>query len=186
MNAVCGHWEKGPGKAFFDAVKSALPNLNLIAEDLGFLTDEVFRLRDECELPGMRVLQFAFDSDENNLYLPHRYVENCVVYTGTHDNDTLRGFIESAPLYRLDFARRYLSPSQDETLSDAFLRSAWSSSANLAIAPMQDFLDLPTSARMNTPSTVNDRNWRWRMGDDRLTKELSEKLMSLNKKYSRI
>lgn len=186
MNAVCGHWEKGPGKPFFDAVKSALPNLNLIAEDLGFLTDEVFRLRDECELPGMRVLQFAFDSDENNLYLPHRYVENCVVYTGTHDNDTLRGFIESAPLYRLDFARRYLSPSQDETLSDAFLRSAWSSSANLAIAPMQDFLDLPTSARMNTPSTVNDRNWRWRMGDDRLTKELSEKLMSLNKKYSRI
>ncbi len=185
QTAVCGHWEKGPGKDFFDAVSSALPELNMIAEDLGFLTDEVFRLRDECELPGMRVLQFAFDSDENNLYLPHNYVENCVVYTGTHDNDTLRGFIESAPVYRLDFARRYLAPQDEETLFDAFLRAAWSSVARLAIIPMQDVLNLPTSARMNTPSTVNDRNWRWRMPEGVITQELSDKLLTLNKAHSR-
>ncbi|MBE6912984.1 MAG: 4-alpha-glucanotransferase [Ruminococcaceae bacterium] len=186
MNAVCGHWEKGPSKPFFDAIMSALPNLNLIAEDLGFLTDEVFRLRDECNLPGMRVLQFAFDSDENNLYLPHNYIENCVAYTGTHDNDTLCGFVDSSPVYRLDFARRYLSPDSGETLSDAFLRAAWSSVAKLAIAPMQDFLNLPSSARMNTPSTVNDRNWRWRMKDGAITSELSEKLLSFNHEFSRI
>lgn len=186
MNAVCGHWEQGPGKAFFDAVRASLPKLDLIAEDLGFLTEEVFRLRDGCELPGMKVLQFAFDSDENNLYLPHNHTENSVVYTGTHDNDTLRGFIESAPGYRLDFARRYLSPCDGETLFDAILRAAWSSVSFLAIAPMQDFLCLPTSARMNTPSTVSEKNWRWRMGEGNLTKELSEKLLSFNKKYSRI
>ena len=186
MNAICGHWEKGPGKPFFDAVRSALPKLDMIAEDLGFLTEEVFRLRDECNLPGMKVLQFAFDSDENNLYLPHNHSENSVVYTGTHDNDTLRGFIESAPGYRLDFARRYLSPGDGETLFDAMLRAAWSSVSFLAIAPMQDFLCLPTDARMNTPSTVSEKNWRWRMGEGKLTTELSEKLLSFNKKYSRI
>lgn len=186
VNAVCGHWEKGPGKAFFDTVKAALPNLSLIAEDLGFLTDEVFALRDGCNLPGMKVLQFAFDSDEHNIYLPHKYPENCVVYTGTHDNDTLRGFLESAPMHLLDFARRYLSPADGETLFDAFLRAAWSSRADLAIAPMQDFLNLPATARMNTPSTVNDRNWRWRMQEGVLSKSLSEKLYALNEKYARI
>ena len=186
QNAVCGHWEKGPGRPFFDTVKAALPNLSLIAEDLGFLTEEVFALRDGCALPGMKVLQFAFDSDDNNIYLPHKYPENCVVYTGTHDNDTLRGFLESAPLHLLDFARRYLSPADGETLFDAFLRAAWSSRADLAIAPMQDFLNLPSSARMNTPSTVNDRNWRWRMQEGILSDELSEKLYTFNKKYTRI
>ncbi len=186
MNAVCGHWEQGPGKAFFDAVRTALPNLDLIAEDLGFLTEEVFRLRDGCNLPGMKVLQFAFDSDEHNLYLPHNHTENSVVYTGTHDNDTLRGFIEFAPGYRLDFARRYLAPQDGETLFDALLRAAWSSVSFLAIAPMQDFLFLPTSARMNTPSTVSEKNWRWRMGENLLGGELSEKLLAFNKKYSRI
>ncbi|MBQ2841381.1 MAG: 4-alpha-glucanotransferase [Oscillospiraceae bacterium] len=186
QTAVCGHWEKGPGKPFFDTVKKALPDLSMIAEDLGFLTDEVFRLRDDCGLPGMRVLQFAFDSDENNLYLPHKYTENSVVYTGTHDNDTLRGFIESAPVYRLDFARRYLNPSDGELMSDAFLRAAWSSCANLAIAPMQDLLGLPTSARMNTPSTVNDKNWRWRMREDAIKPDISEKFMQLNRTHFRI
>ncbi|MBQ8003569.1 MAG: 4-alpha-glucanotransferase [Oscillospiraceae bacterium] len=186
QNAVCGHWEKGPGKPFFDAVSSALPSLSLIAEDLGFLTDEVFALRDGCGIPGMRVLQFAFDSDDNNIYLPHKYPENCVVYTGTHDNDTLRGFLDSAPMHLLDFARRYLSPVDGETLFDAFLRAAWSSCARLSIAPMQDFLGLPASARMNTPSTVNDRNWRWRMCENALSEELSAKLFDMNKTYSRI
>lgn len=184
--ASTGHWEKGPGKPFFDAVFRALPNLSLIAEDLGFLTPEVFRLRDECNIPGMRVLQFAFDSDENNVYLPDKYIENCVVYTGTHDNDTLRGFIETAPAYKLDFARRYLSPGGAETLFDAFIRAAWSSCADLAIIPMQDVLNLPSSARMNIPSTVNDRNWRWRMEDGALNSETAEKFYALNLKYNRI
>jgi len=186
QTAVCGHWEKGPGKPFFDAVREALPNLDLIAEDLGFLTDEVFRLRDDCGLPGMKVMQFAFDSDENNLYLPHKYSENSVVYTGTHDNDTLCGFLDSAPMHRLDFARRYLAPQDSETLFDAFLRAAWNSVARLAIVPMQDILKLPASARMNTPSTVNDKNWRWRMPENALDKSLSKHLMSFNKKHSRI
>lgn len=186
QTAVCGHWEKGPGKPFFDAVRRNLPNLSLIAEDLGFLTQEVFDLRDGCGLPGMRVLQFAFDSDENNIYLPHKYVENCVVYTGTHDNDTLRGYIESAPVWQLDFARRYLNPAEGEPLRDAFLRAAWGSCADLAIAPMQDFLNLPTAARMNTPSTVNDKNWRWRMAEDAIGEDLSAELLEFNKKHSRI
>ena len=167
-------------------MRTALPTLSMIAEDLGVLTDEVFRLRDECGIPGMRVLQFAFDSDENNLYLPHKYVENCIVYTGTHDNDTLRGFIDSAPSYRLDFARRYLAPTDGETLSDAFIRAAWSSCANVAIAPMQDFLNLSASARMNTPSTVSDKNWRWRMAENAIGSELSKKLLQLNRIHSRI
>lgn len=186
QTAVCGHWEKGPGKPFFDAVKKSLPNLNMIAEDLGFLTDEVFALRDSCQIPGMKVMQFAFDGDENNLYLPDKYTENCIAYTGTHDNDTLRGFIESAPVYKLDFARRYLAPQDGESLGDAFLRAVWASRADVAIAPMQDLLNLPTTARMNTPSTVNDKNWRWRMADDSITPELSERLLKLNKNHLRI
>lgn len=185
-NAIVGEWKKGPGKAFFDTVKKTLPDLNMIAEDLGFLTEDVFRLRDESKIPGMRVLQFAFDSDENNIYLPHNYIENCVVYTGTHDNDTLRGFIESAPVYVLDFARRYLSPSDGESLSDAFLKAAWASRAYLAIAPIQDFLNLPSVARMNTPSTVNDRNWRFRIYDGALNTELSKKLLAFNRAHNRI
>lgn len=186
QTAVCGHWEKGPGKPFFDAVKRSLPNLNMIAEDLGFLTDEVFALRDGCQIPGMKVMQFAFDGDESNLYLPDKYTENCIAYTGTHDNDTLRGFIESAPVYKLDFARRYLAPQDGESLGDAFLRAVWASRADVAIAPMQDLLNLPTTARMNTPSTVNDKNWRWRMADDSITPELSERLLKLNKNHLRI
>jgi len=185
-NAVNGVWKQGPGMPFFETVRRVLPQLDMIAEDLGFLTDAVFRLRDEAALPGMKVLQFAFDSDENNLYLPDKYVENCVVYTGTHDNDTLRGFIESAPVWKLDFARRYLSPEGDETLSDAFLRAAFSSRARKAIAPIQDFLNLPASARMNAPSTVNDKNWRFRIPEGSLTGELSSKLLAFNTLHNRI
>ncbi len=185
-NAIHGEWKKGPGKPFFDTARRQLPQLDMIAEDLGFLTEDVFRLRDEAALPGMRVLQFAFDSDENNLYLPDKYVENCVVYTGTHDNDTLRGFIESAPVWKLDFARRYLNPEGDETLADAFLRVAFASRADKAIAPIQDFLGLPSSARMNTPSTVNDKNWRFRIPEGALTSELSKKLFDFNRTHNRI
>ncbi len=185
--ARTGEWKKGPDKPFFDAVKEALPSLDIIAEDLGFLTEEVFRLRDGCGFPGMRVLQFAFDSDDSNIYLPDKYIENCVVYTGTHDNDTLRGFIESAPEYKLSFASGYLSPKEDESLADAFLNAAWSSKANIAIAPMQDLLNLPASARMNIPSTVNDKNWRWRILDDFAADgKVSEKLLKLNQTGMRI
>lgn len=181
-----GEWKKGPGKAFFDTVKEKLPNLNMIAEDLGFLTEEVFRLRDETGIPGMRVLQFAFDGGEDNLYLPHMYPENSIVYTGTHDNETLRGFIEASPAHRIDFMGRYLAPRDGETLNDAFLRAAWCSVSNVAIAPIQDFLGLGNEARMNTPSTVNDRNWRFRIKNGVLTPDLSEKLLSLNRENNRI
>ena len=181
-----GSWRPGPGLKFFEAVKRELGEKDIIAEDLGFLTQGVYDLLAATGYPGMKVLEFAFDDiGGNNGYLPHNYPKNCVVYTGTHDNDTLRGFIESAPVYRLDFARRYLAPQDGETLFDAFLRAAWSSVARLAIIPMQDVLNLPTAARMNTPSTVNDRNWRWRMPEDVITQELSDKLLTLNKAHSR-
>ncbi len=185
-SAACGVWKKGPGKQFFDAVKERLPELDMIAEDLGFLTDEVFKLRDECNLPGMRVLQFAFDGDSENLYLPHKHPENCVVYTATHDNDTLSGFIEAASENTIAFASRYLGVSDKASLPDAIINAAMASRARLAIFPIQDFLNLPTSARMNTPSTLSDKNWRFRIPENSLTDELSDKLFNLNLTHNRI
>ncbi len=185
-SAAEGRWKEGPGKAFFDAVKKAFPSLFLIAEDLGFLTDSVFRLRDEFKIPGMRVLQFAFDGSRDNIYLPDNYIENCVAYTGTHDNDTTRGWAESSSPETLALARDFLGISHAEKMSDAFVRSIWRSRAFLAIAPMQDFLDLPSSARMNTPSTVSDKNWSFRIRRDSLSEDFAKKLLALNSEYGRI
>ncbi len=184
--AAEGCWKKGPGSAFFEAVKKTLPDLSLIAEDLGFLTDDVFRLRDEFGIPGMRVLQFAFDGSDDNMYLPDKYPQNCVAYTGTHDNDTVRGWAETASPQALSLARRILGISRNEKFSAAFIRSIWRSRAFLAIAPMQDFLDLPSSARMNTPSTVSLKNWSFRIENSALSERLSENLLALNSEHGRI
>ncbi len=183
--AATGEWVKGPGKEFFDIILKDIP-VNIIAEDLGSLTEEVFILRDACGFPGMKVLQFAFDSGEENLYLPDKYPENCVAYTGTHDNNTTLGWQDDVPQYKIDFAVWYLKPREGETLTHAFLRGTWASRAKLAIAPIQDFLELPASARMNTPGLVTERNWRFRLSPDALCDELAEELFRLNSDNNRI
>ncbi len=162
-----GRWCKGPGIALFQAVEAALGKQDIIAEDLGFLTEGVYEMLHQSGFPGMRVLQFGFDSrDDNgqsdNIYLPHSYPKHCVAYVGTHDNDTFRGWLQSAPAADVAAARRYLrlSPSEGEVVGA--MRSLWASSADLTILQMQDLLDLGNAARMNTPSTLGG-NWQWRM-----------------------
>lgn len=170
--ATEGAWEKGPGMKFFRALRKHFPHLPIIAEDLGLLTDEVWQLRADTKFPGMRILQFAFGNDTNNLYLPHCYEPNTVAYTGTHDNDTTRGWYAGADERERDHYRRYTNAS-GETPAWDLIRLAMASSANTVILPLQDFLDLDTTYRMNTPGTTQG-NWtfsfQWDMwGDDRTT-----------------
>ncbi len=184
-NARDGHWVKGPGIDFFTCVKNRLSGLSIIAEDLGYLTEEVHRLRDQTGYPGMKVLQFAFDSGSGNAYLPHRYGRNCVVYTGTHDNDTIAGWFKGAPKHETQFAQKYGALTGEEGLHWGMIRLAFSSVADLAVVPMQDFLGLPSSARMNTPSTLG-KNWTWRMGPDYAADGLAQKIRELADRYGRI
>lgn len=157
-----GHWNEGPGMELFHALRQALPEMNVIAEDLGFLDEPVHRLLSETGFPGMKVLQFAFDSREQSNYLPHYYTSNCVVYTGTHDNDTVAGWYDTGKPEDVAAAGDYFGVSKKEEYPWAFIRGAWASVADLAIAPMQDFLGLDSVARMNTPATLGG-NWAWRM-----------------------
>jgi 4-alpha-glucanotransferase len=156
--------------------------LPIIAEDLGLITPDVVSLRDEFNLPGMRILQFGFDTAKNP-FLPHNYVPNCVAYTGTHDNDTTLGWYESAPQNELDFARRYLRVDGNDFAWD-LIRSIWSSVAIYAVAPMQDALSLGGEARMNFPSKLGG-NWEWRMMDEDMSNELAGRLKELNELYLR-
>ncbi len=158
-----GRWYKGPGNALFDALKQDLgEELPIIAEDLGIITKEVHDLRECVGLPGMKVLQFAFDGSYDSDYLPHKHEKNCVVYTGTHDNDTVIGWTKSAPQNEVAFARRYLHVDEAEGFNWAMIRAALMSVADTAIIPMADFMGLDSSARINTPSTVGG-NWCWRI-----------------------
>jgi 4-alpha-glucanotransferase len=177
--AASGQWRDGPGRPFFERLRTALGDLPIIAEDLGDLSDAVHDLRNGLGLPGMKVLQFAFATDEDDDFLPHNYPENCVVYTGTHDNNTIRGWWdeESTPAERR-FVRRYFGVSGRDIVAD-FLRGAWQSVARIAVAPMQDLLELPASSRMNVPS-VPAGNWQWRMPADSLSPELAQRLADLN------
>lgn len=179
-----GKWVKGPGKDFFKAIQKDLgvKELPFIAEDLGVITPDVIELLEAFNLPGMKVLQFAF-SDPQNPFLPHHYVPNCVAYTGTHDNDTARGWYESATEAERDFARRYLRVDGSDFAWD-LIRGVWASVAALAVAPMQDVLNLGGEARMNYPSRLGG-NWEWRMKADSLTEELAGRLRELNWMYSR-
>ncbi|MBO5149709.1 MAG: 4-alpha-glucanotransferase, partial [Anaerotignum sp.] len=153
-----GKWVKAPGEKFFTKLKEVLgEDLPLIAEDLGIITDEVAALREFAGLPGMRILQFAFGEDKNNAYLPHSYDRNTVVYTGTHDNDTTKGWYEAAPEVEKDHYRRYLNVDGSNVAWD-FIRLALSSSADMAIIPLQDVLALGTEHRMNIPGTTKG-NW---------------------------
>lgn len=180
-----GRWCKGPGFAIFDALQKRLGDKKVIAEDLGFLTESVMELVRKTGYPGMKVLQFAFDSREESDYLPHNYPRNCVVYTGTHDNDTTLGWYSALPSGDRNFADRYLHIREDETEVEwEFIRAAISSVADTAIIPLQDYLGLDETARINIPSTLGI-NWKWRMKKDACTKELAERIRLLCKLYGR-
>ena len=184
--AIKGRWVKGPGKAFFDAVSDDIGELPIIAEDLGVITPEVEALRVELGFPGMKVLQFAFDSDAANLYLPHNYQDtNCVVYTGTHDNDTSLGWYFDPEVSEdaKKRVRRYVNSNGDAIHWD-FLRLAFGSVARTAIIPMQDVLGFGTDCRMNTPGTC-DGNWRWRCAEKFMTDYLAARLRAETKFYGR-
>jgi 4-alpha-glucanotransferase len=185
-DASGGEWVKGPGLAFIEAVNRALPDANIIAEDLGYLTPEVKALLKASGYPGMKILQFAFDSREASDYMPHSYDRNCVVYTGTHDNDTTCGWFRSARQEDVALAREYLGLENDKNGAWAFIRAALSSVANLAVIPMQDYLGLGSEARMNAPSTLGGINWQWRMSGGMMTSALAERIRALTKITGRV
>lgn len=180
-----GRWRTGPGMNFFRAVEKRVGKQPIIAEDLGFLTDGVRELLRDSGFPGMKVLEFAFDSRENSDYLPHNYDKHCVVYTGTHDNDTVMGWMASAGREDVEFAKDYLRLTPEEGYHWGMMRGAWSSVANLAVVQMQDVLGLGSEGRVNTPSTVG-RNWRWRMQKGAATRELAQKLRRQMEIYRRL
>ncbi len=183
--AEFGHWEKGPGYDLFKVMKEKLGKKAVIAEDLGFLTPSVLKLVKKTGYPGMKVLQFAFDSREENDYLPHNYQNNSVVYTGTHDNDTTLGWLDTLNRKDKAFAKRYLDIKTSKEIEWKFIRAALSSVADTAIIPMQDYLGLGGEARINMPSTLG-YNWKWRMLDGQATEELAEKIYNTCKLYGRI
>ena len=176
-----GKWIKGPGMDLFDKIKKEC-NIDIIAEDLGHLTEGVYELLDSCGFPGMKVMQFGFDPFNDNPYLLHHHPVNSVVYTGTHDNDTCRGWFESE--YNKEFIKDYLNIKSDDDVPEAMVRAALSSPSKLAVIPIQDFLDIP--GRMNTPSTLGPDNWSFRITKDVLTKENAEKIRHLTGIYKRI
>ncbi len=178
-----GRWIKGPGRSFFIALQENLGSIALIAEDLGDITPDVIALRDEFNLPGMKVLQFAFDGVPENAFLPHNYPVNCVAYTGTHDNDTSRGWYEHASEQERDFCRRYFARNGEDIAWD-MLRAVWASSARMCLAPMQDLLDLSSEARMNYPSKSSG-NWQWRMPVDSFNSVVLSRLKDMNQLYGR-
>ena len=188
--AETGRWVPGPGEEFLLTIKAALEDgssgsergLPIIAEDLGEITPDVIELRDQFSLPGMKILQFAF-SGPDNVFLPHNYPTHCVTYTGTHDNDTARGWYESAPEHERDYARRYLD-TDGNNFPWELMRAGWASVAVYAIAPMQDLLGLGTKARMNFPSTLGG-NWSWRLLPNELNQDLQKRLRELNYLYRR-
>ena len=184
--AVNGHWEKGPGMDLFDAVKEKLGELDIIAEDLGFLTESVFQLLKDSGYPGMKVLQFAFDPSEDSDYLTYKYQRNCVVYTGTHDNDTTAGWFEKLSDGDREVALRYMNsfytPKEEQHWD--LIALAMRSTADTCIIPVQDFLGLGSEARINMPSTLGD-NWKWRMTKGAFSEELKEKIRRMTKLYGR-
>ena len=183
--AIHGKWVDGPGKGFFDAISQHLGELSLIAEDLGMITPDVIELRDSCHLPGMKVLQFAFHQTKANDYIPHRIPKNSVIYTGTHDTSTTRGWYSEISDEARCYLNRYLWRDLNESnIAHVLWREALASSAFMAIAPMQDWLNLGNEAKMNTPGTT-DGNWTWRMSQDAMSGDLSHWLAGLSHLYER-
>ena len=183
--ARIGQWIKGPGIAFMNTIKQRLPKLDLIAEDLGFLTQDVLDLRDESGFPGMKVLGFAFDSREPSEYLPHTYPTNSVCYTGTHDNLTTRQWFDTAEAEAVAYAKEYMTLSDQEGYVWGMIRTAFSSVSDLCVIPLQDYLDIGAEGRMNFPGTMTDANWTWRTKPGTYTAELAEKIKKLTVLYGR-
>ena len=189
-SAVTGHWEKGPGIELFHCVEQNLGWHEVIAEDLGYVTDSVRQLVRDSGFSGMKVLEFAFDSRDSgsaNDYLPHNYIENAVVYTGTHDNETLIGWLDTINTTDRALARNYLCDyyTPEEELHLSFISLAMSSVAKTCIVPLQDYLGLDNSCRMNKPSTVGT-NWRWRVTQAQLNEELKREVLRQTRRYGRM
>ena len=187
LTAEKGDWMPGPGYALFVAMKGKLGEKEVIAEDLGFLTPTVVELVKKSGYPGMKVLQFAFDSREESDYLPHNYEHNCVVYTGTHDNDTVLGWYKELEKTDKAFCDRYLNlvERSEKEIRWEFIRAALASVADLAVIPMQDYLGLGSEARINIPSTLGG-NWQWRMRKESFTKELAKRMKDMTELYGRL
>lgn len=185
-NARGGHWVKGPGMDFIRTLHRELPALSIIAEDLGYLTEEVLSLRDDSGYPGMKVLQFAFDSREPSDYLPHTYIRNTVCYTGTHDNMTTRQWLESGTEEMRRYASEYMHLTEDEGMVWGVIRTAMSSVSDLCVVPIQDYLNLGASARMNFPGTLSDSNWTWRAKDGMIENGLADRIRALTELYARL
>lgn len=183
--AEFGRWEKGPGYDLFKVMKKKIGNKPVIAEDLGFLTPTVNQFLKKSGYPGMKVLQFAFDSREESDYLPHNYTANSVVYTGTHDNDTTVGWYQTISRRDRGFARKYLNIKTGRELEWNFIRAALGSVSDTAVIPMQDYLGLGSEARINVPSTLGT-NWKWRMTKGQIPEGLAEKIYDLCKLYGRV
>lgn len=183
-NAKNGHWVKGPGMDLISVLKNWFPYVSFIAEDLGFLTPEVQQLLQDSEFPGMKVLEFAFDSREPSDYLPHTYPSHCVCYVGTHDNEPVMAWKDAAAPEDIAMAIQYLGLNEEEGFHWGILRGGMSSVAELFVAQMQDFLGLGAEARMNTPSILGG-NWQWRLTEDQITEELTVKIAEMTRLYGR-
>lgn len=179
-----GEWREGPGMDLFDTLEKKLGKLNIIAEDLGYLTPSVRKLLKDTGFPGMKLIQFAFDSREESDYLPHTYPKNCVVYTGTHDNDTIMGWFKTAPKASVKYAKEYLRLNKDEGYNWGVMKAVWASVGDMAVIPMQDLLGIGSEGRMNTPSTLGD-NWKWRAVEGQINNALARKICTNMEIYCR-
>ncbi len=182
-----GQWVKGGGLEFIQTLQKALPDLKLIAEDLGFLTPEVLAMRDASGLPGMKILEFAFyDQDAPSEYLPFNYTGNCVVYTGTHDNVTAQEWFDTTEAACVEYARDYMHLSKEEGYVWGMIRTAMESVADLCMVQLQDCLALGAEARMNCPGLLSDKNWTWRVKPGMTTPELAQRLRKMTRLYGRL
>ena len=191
--AKTGEWKQGPGKGLFKAIKKSIGKVPIIAEDLGFITDSVRKLVRDTGFPNMKVLEFAFDgrdsgssSEKTNDYLPFNYERNCVVYTGTHDNETVRGWLDSIQKseYAELLAYMDVTSKRKDVVVRKLVRTALASVADMCIIPMQDWLGLGNEARINTPSTLGE-NWKWRMSRDDISDALSDEMLEITRLYGR-
>lgn len=184
--AAGGSWKIGPGMDFIRAVQQALPTLDFIAEDLGYVTPEVRKLQEDSGYPGMKVMQFAFDSRETADYLPHTYPVNSVCYSGTHDNFPLAQWLEEAAPEDVAMAKAYLGLNEQEGIIRGIIRGCMGSVSKLCVIQMQDYLELGAFSRMNFPGTLSSNNWTWRAEKGFLTKELTQRIYETTKRYGRL
>ena len=180
-----GKWKKGPGKSLFETLNKALGELNIIAEDLGTIDEDVRKLLKFTGFPGMKVLQFAFNKQEESSYLPHNIVKECVVYTGTHDNDTAIGYMLEAETEEVEYMREYLRIDESDSFNWSLIKAAMATRADTVILQMQDFLGLDNTARINKPSTIGD-NWQWRISADCINDWLAKIIYDCTKTYFRL